>query len=131
MRVIERERKEFNVEEKTLNQFLTERGSEALPYDVPGYVIEDENKHKTWIDSTLFRRRYAVVDNYVERMIVEENELRDKIAKLSVFTQGDTFKNLPDNSKNLMVEQLECMSRYARILRQRICMEVNGKATQD
>lgn len=131
MRVIERERKEFNVEEKTLNQFLTERGSEALPYDVPGYVIEDENGHKTWIDISIFKRKYAVVDNYVDRMILECEDLKEKSAKLCKFMNSDTFKKLPTKSKDLMIAQLNRMTDYGCILRERIERDTDGKATQD
>lgn len=54
------------------------------------------------------------------RVVEERNELNIKIAKLESFLESETYENLSEEEKDLLEEQLECMSHYSSILTYRI-----------
>ena len=56
------------------------------------------------------------MEKYQKRMLVELKELNDKIAKLDVFLDTDTYKNLDEHCCELLVLQRNAMVQYAMIL---------------
>ena len=59
-----------------------------------------------------------------ERVIVERDELADKLAKLSAFvtSRPSSFETLTDREKNLMRAQREAMLTYHEILEERVSL---------
>ena len=57
---------------------------------------------------------------FVERMIVEKDELQDKVTKLENFVNGEKFKELKGLEQVYLKEQLSFMRGYLSVLRQRI-----------
>ena len=57
---------------------------------------------------------------FIERMIVEKNELQDKVTKLENFINGEKFKELKGLEQVYLKEQLKFMKGYLSVLRQRI-----------
>ncbi len=60
------------------------------------------------------------MEAFVERMIVEKNELQDKVTKLENFINGEKFKELKGLEQVYLKEQLKFMKGYLSVLRQRI-----------
>jgi hypothetical protein len=60
------------------------------------------------------------MEAFVERMIVEKNELQDKVTKLENFVTGEKFKELKGLEQVYLKEQLKFMKGYLSLLRQRI-----------
>lgn len=60
------------------------------------------------------------MEAFVERMIVEKNELQDKVTKLENFINGEKFKELKGSEQVYLKEQLKFMKGYLSVLRQRI-----------
>ena len=60
------------------------------------------------------------MEAFVERMIVEKDELQDKVAKLENFVNGEKFKELKGLEQVYLKEQLSFMRGYLSVLRQRI-----------
>lgn len=66
------------------------------------------------------------IDDYIgcetpeDRMIIEVNELEDKISKLSAFLNTEKFDSLPDEHQSLLVKQNTVMKSYRDILRRRL-----------
>ena len=60
------------------------------------------------------------MEAFVERMIVEKNELQDKVTKLENFVNGEKFKELKGLERVYLKEQLTHMRAYLSVLRQRI-----------
>ena len=60
------------------------------------------------------------MEAFVERMIVEKNELQDKVTKLENFINGEKFKELKGLEQVYLKEQLKFMKGYLNVLRQRI-----------
>nr|DAX56316.1 MAG TPA: hypothetical protein [Caudoviricetes sp.] len=60
------------------------------------------------------------MEAFIERMIVEKNELQDKVTKLENFVTGEKFKELKGLEQVYLKEQLKFMRGYLSVLRQRI-----------
>ena len=60
------------------------------------------------------------MEAFVERMIVEKDELQDKVTKLENFVNGERFKELKGLEQVYLKEQLKFMKGYLSVLRQRI-----------
>lgn len=55
-----------------------------------------------------------------ERVVAEKTELDDKIKKLGLFVEGETYKTLDGNERYRLTHQLATMREYSRILGERI-----------
>ena len=60
------------------------------------------------------------MEAFVERMVVEKNELQDRVSKLENFVNGEKFKELKGLEQVYLKEQLKFMRGYLSVLRQRI-----------
>lgn len=60
------------------------------------------------------------MEAFVERIIVEKDELQDKVTKLENFVTGEKFKELKGLEQVYLKEQLKFMKGYLSVLRQRI-----------
>lgn len=60
------------------------------------------------------------METFVERMVVEKDELQDKVTKLENFVNGERFKELKGLEQVYLKEQLKFMKGYLSVLRQRI-----------
>lgn len=95
--------------------FLIEHvGTQPNTKDFAGYI--------EWKPSDFVYERYVRVDNPLERLVVEKEDLHDRINKLSDFIQyaQETFHRLPEEQKLLMVNQLPLMKSLEEILAKRI-----------
>ena len=55
-----------------------------------------------------------------ERVVIEKQELDEKIVKLDIFTNSLTFKSLDEYERERLSGQLEYMNKYSSILGERI-----------
>ncbi|WP_339004328.1 hypothetical protein LDK17_02775 [Fusobacterium polymorphum] len=60
------------------------------------------------------------MEAFIQRMIIEKDELQDKVTKLENFINGEKFKELKGLEQVYLKEQLKFMRGYLSILRQRI-----------
>lgn len=60
------------------------------------------------------------MEAFVERMIVEKDELQDRVTKLENFVNGEKFRELRGLEQVYLKEQLKFMRGYLSVLRQRI-----------
>ena len=60
------------------------------------------------------------MEAFVERMIVEKDELQDKVTKLENFVNGEKFRELKGLEQVYLKEQLKFMRGYLSVLRQRL-----------
>lgn len=60
------------------------------------------------------------MEAFVERMVVEKDELQDRVTKLENFINGEKFKELKGLEQVYLKEQLKFMKGYLSVLRQRI-----------
>lgn len=62
--------------------------------------------------------------DFVQRMLVEYEDLQDKLVKLGAFINSDKFKELDDENRSLLNAQYHTMYTYKIILSRRI--KING-----
>lgn len=60
------------------------------------------------------------VSSFLDRLLIEERELVDKVAKLETFMKSDGYSKLPLHHKYLLNKQNEVMKEYLNILSARI-----------
>ena len=60
------------------------------------------------------------MEAFIERMIIEKDELQDRVTKLENFINGEKFKELKVLEQVYLKEQLKFMRGYLSVLRQRI-----------
>ena len=60
------------------------------------------------------------MEAFIQRMIIEKDELQDKVTKLENFINGEKFKELKGLEQVYLKEQLKFMRGYLSVLRQRI-----------
>ncbi len=60
------------------------------------------------------------MEAFIERIVVEKDELHDKVTKLENFINGEKFKELKGLEQVYLKEQLKFMKGYLSVLRQRI-----------
>lgn len=54
------------------------------------------------------------------RVVEEKRELDEKIGKLTLFFDTDTFSKLPQQDKHLLLQQRNYMEMYSNVLKIRI-----------
>lgn len=57
---------------------------------------------------------------YQQRVIVEKQELDDKITKLLAFTKGEIYRKLPADERDRLRRQFRLMDEYSEVLGERI-----------
>ena len=88
-----------------------------------GQKIARENaRNKIWaLEGYLLKQRlYETPKTFVERLGIEQSELREKLDKLDSFMGTGAFKNLPITQQELMSQQSDCMLSYLSVLEHRI-----------
>ena len=62
------------------------------------------------------------MDGYKERVILEKEQLDEKIKKLNDFFTTEIYAKLPDNESTLLSKQQRAMMQYSEILKQRVAL---------
>lgn len=113
----------------TLGEFIKETGRNPYQNDFAihdngeeGYIVYYENGYVGWSLKDVFEKAYKVADTFKDRLVIEHQELADKVLKLSLFVDGDKFPEIvPElNQRVLLLSQRERMSEYLNILNKRI-----------
>lgn len=60
------------------------------------------------------------MEDFKKRLVVERDELDDKLAKLEAFIGSARFENLDERNRKLLVSQCDVMRQYSTILNVRI-----------
>ena len=84
-----------------------------------GYLVEYEGGYQSWSPVEPFKKAYKVADTPLDRMSIEENELVDRVEKLTAFIRGDKYKELDRATRAMLSAQYSSMSEYLNVLRLR------------
>ena len=93
---------------------MLSKGVKAELHIVNGDEDEDEDEDETDDNAP---------GDYKDRMVAEFNELHERWEKLGKFFETDTFKELPDEKKELLDKQHKVMGEYLQILDDRCTLE--------
>ena len=84
--------------------------------DKAGYHTKYEDGYESWSPAEPFEKAYKVADTPLDRMIIEYDELKQKIDKLDVFLDSERFKTLDEKVKGLLSSQYHIMIAYSIVL---------------
>ena len=85
-----------------------------------GYHVKYEDGYESWSPAEPFQRAYMVADTPLDRMVIEYDELKEKIDKLGVFIDSEKFKTLDERVKGLLSSQYHTMIAYSITLSERM-----------
>ena len=88
--------------------------------DNPGFYVRYQDGYESWSPAETFCNAYKLADTPLDRMIIEHQELRNKINKLEKFFGSSYFQCLSLRTKELIAMQLHIMIEYSLILKERI-----------
>ena len=97
--------------------------------DEAGYLVvynKDTPEHyESWSPKRIFDAGYVEfpghgLPEYQRRVMLEYNELSEKLDKLTRFVDGTVFAALPEDERELLVGQRDAMGVYAQHLHNRI-----------
>ena len=80
--------------------------------DNPGFYVKYQDDYESWLPAETFCKIYKIAETPLERMIIEYQELRNKI---------DNLKNSLNYKMQILIEmQHRVMIEYSLILKERI-----------
>ena len=85
-----------------------------------GYHVKYEGGYESWSPAESFEKAYKVADTPLDRMIIEYDELKQKINKLDVFLDSEKFKSLDEKVKGFLSSQYHIMIAYSIVLSERM-----------
>ena len=88
--------------------------------DNPGFYVRYQDGYESWSPAETFCKAYKIADTPLDRMIIEHQELRDKINKLEKFLSSEGFDSLNYKMRTLLDMQHRIMIEYSLILKERI-----------
>lgn len=60
------------------------------------------------------------MEPWKQRVIDEKEQLDERMTKLDAYMETDAFRDLYEDERGLLLQQIDAMDDYARILRYRI-----------
>ena len=97
--------------------------------DNKGYYIRNEQGCEGWMSAESFEKAYKVADTPLDRMTIEENELTDRMKKLTSFISGDKFNELDSATRAMLTSQYESMREYLAALCMRSTKMESGEGS--
>lgn len=98
-------------------------GREIKPATVEedGYLVEYKDGYKSWSPKSVFEEAYKPIETFLDRLVIEKQELTVKVDKLCKFlSMKDVIMKVGSFQFARMTEQLEAMEKYLNILTIRI-----------
>lgn len=87
-----------------------------------GYHVKYQDGYESWSPAEPFEKAYKVADTFLDRLIIEQKELAEKLEKLCLFIESPKFIEIVQDTKQqeLLILQKAHMGEYLKILNQRI-----------
>lgn len=89
----------------------------------PGYLVEygeDGDNYRSWSPKEVFERAYRQSETFIDRMLIEKEEVSRRHLKGREFTFSQQFCKLPVPEQILLRKQLDAMQEYLYLLTKRI-----------
>lgn len=96
--------------------------------DVPGYHVQytnpDGSTYDSWSPKDVFEKSYQVAEDFKDRLIIELQELKERLNKLEAFLNENDYDKVAEKcgpvQTALMLSQYHAMRHYYDILKTRI-----------
>lgn len=85
-----------------------------------GYKVVYLDGYVSWSPAETFEKAYRCIDTYIDRLLIEKDELHEKLEKLDTFTTTEAYINLEYKDRHLLDVQYIVMRQYEEILTERI-----------
>jgi hypothetical protein len=85
-----------------------------------GYKVIYEDGYESWSPKDTFEKSYRESGTIVDRLLIQTQDLAEKINKLNAFMATTDFVALCRIDKDLLYEQQRAMSVYVQILGKRL-----------
>ena len=95
---------------------------------VEGYLIQYEDGYRSWSPKEVFDKAYRPADNFLDRLVIERDELQRRLLDLKTSLMTDGFhEKVGDKQFYWMQEQRNAMEIYVEVLNKRITHAINNK----
>ena len=87
-----------------------------------GYHVKYKDGYESWSPAEPFEHAYKVYDTFVDRLLIERDDLNERLNKLRQFIESPKFvKIVTDEYQRLLLSKQESrMHEYLEILNERI-----------
>ena len=87
-----------------------------------GYKVVYEDGYQSWLPKEVFEKAYKPADTFKDRLMIEQQELKERLDKLCSFVDSPKFEEVVTNNeqRELLYEQCQRMSDYLQVLNKRI-----------
>lgn len=87
-----------------------------------GYHVKYKDGYESWSPAEPFEQAYKVADTFVDRLLIERDELNERLNKLRQFIESPKFVEIVTNEyqRLLLSKQESRMHEYLEILNERI-----------
>lgn len=91
--------------------------------DEAGYLVTYPDGYQSWSPKKVFEDAYKVSETYIDRMIIEKQEVEARYLAGRKFSFSEDFASLSENQRTLLCKQLDTMETYLYLLTKRIVVE--------
>ena len=87
-----------------------------------GYHIRYEDGYESWSPKDVFEKAYKPADTFKDRLMIEQQELAERLDKLCSFVDSPKFDEVVTDKeqRELLLRQRKCMGEYLFVLGKRI-----------
>ena len=105
---------------------------EPMPRAIEGYKVITHNKLEEdhpeygsieyWVSKEVFQHLYRPIDSFLDRLLLERDELQEKLSGLGMFIDSGLFATVVHSKRQreLLLSQRKVMEDYLGILNERI-----------
>lgn len=97
-----------------------------LPSDVntdslkDGYMVIYEDGYTSWSPKDVFEKAYKIAETFKDRLMIEHDELEEKLNKLNDFNASEKANEIDPIQKSLLRIQAGAMYTYLECLKERL-----------
>lgn len=111
--------------EAVLGKFIKPAKQE---YSGEGYLVRYEDGYQSWSPKEVFDKAYKPADNFLDRLIIERDEVQQRLSSLtSALMQEDFQEKVGSKQYYWMQEQRNAMEIYVEVLNKRVTHAINNK----
>lgn len=87
-----------------------------------GYKVVYEDGYQSWSPKDVFKKVYKPADTFKDRLMIEQQELAERLDKLCSFVDSPKFDEVVTDKeqRELLLRQRKCMGEYLFVLGKRI-----------
>lgn len=98
--------------------------------DENGYLVQYPDGYTSWSPLKAFEEAYRLSETYIDRMMIEKEEVEKRYLAGRSFTFSDKFSSLTDDQRYYLRKQCDQMESYLYTLCNRIEIENKIKAEE-